>query len=236
MFFCLCASDVSAGQENSNGDDTNIFGKQKTGALIYYSKSEPSGCVTELRVKQNSKSMDLVYGYCEAKREKLESVGDISRSFLDIVKHNMIEDEIKNKNMLTVNIAWKIAHWPLIDYINKDDRWPQNILQYLNDKYVDISERREVYKQILQDELLEKDVYLPILYLFKDYGCKVSLSKDFIDSFNIENQVVSRSKIVKWGVFEEGSVTKDFYPLIKGSVVFDVSCNQWGQEGNRVTH
>jgi len=126
---------------------------------------------------------------------------------------------------LSIDVAKKVSHWPLIKYINQDDLWPVNIYEHLRKQYPKKQKQIDAYKLILRTEILKPDVYLPFTRSLDTIGCSVTLSERFADPIYFgENRSIKKSELIEWDVIDFNVIRKDVYPLFNGTVDFDVVC------------
>lgn len=203
---------------------TDTYSVRSVGGVVYYSKLEQSGCTTSLNFRKGGSAINLAYGECNIEKGELETVKQIAGSFANIVDDNKLGSIFRERKYLTLNISWKISHWPLINAVNVSESWPTNLSAEYKDGSLNGDEFRVKYKGLLQKEILKETVYLPFVDSVKKMGCSISLSDDFADPLFLPGKSLTKSKLIKWGVYRSDEVNKVMYPFIKGSVKFDFLC------------
>jgi hypothetical protein len=220
--FRLCAASDHFAKKHNDA----IFNRMVDGITQRYAKVEPSGCSTTLKSRADSFVIDLTYdGACEGIDDKRESVAEVARSFAQIVSVNGLGDAIRSKKMLSINYVWRVSHWPLIDFVNRDRGWPTNIFKSLRAEYPDREIRYSKYKNILRSRILQQEVYYPITTSLRGIGCRVELSQDYADPIFLDKKNITGGKLVEWGLYTSEQVNKDVYPLIKGPIFFTIDCD-----------
>lgn len=222
MLACIACADPS----RSDASSVSMYGKKNDREMTYYFKREISGCVTELRLNENWSSIDLIYGdMCDVASDKLDSVADIAASFESIVRHFSLGDIVKSKETLTIDIGWKVSHWPLIKHINENKAWPGDIFHSLRLEYPDKKTRHKKYKNVLRNEIMQKKVYFPFVVSMQQLGCQLSPSEYYADPIYMDSVYLSKEDLIEWGVFTSSQAKKNVYPDIKGPIIFDMVCN-----------
>ncbi len=210
---------VSAKQEE-------VFLHSSKGKIDSYTKKEKSGCITRLSLSPSSISINLTYGgVCQPDSTQLETTQEILNSFGELVHYFNLKTNIRSKDYFTINLHWKVSHWPLIKFINEDETWPSNISKFLMSNYENKKERYTAYKDILKSKVLASQVYLPVIDSMKQLGCVTELSEYFADPiFPIDKENITREQVIKWGIFRVQAANKEIYPSIKGAIEFNVKC------------
>lgn len=227
FFISLCFSTHSGSLISStiaSDKSINTYSSYSNNGMTSYLKSEGSGCVSRLEFRNHSSSVTLLYSGCDTGKDNLESADEIANSFLDIINYYNLEDVFKERKYLTINISWKISHWPIINAINTSDSWPKNIFDELYLSSTDENEIRIMYGELLKKEILRESVYLPFVISVEKFGCNMAISDDFADPLIIHGKKIMKDNLIKWGVFDHEEAKKDVYPLIKGPIEFSYSC------------
>ena len=225
LFFSISCNYLLANTSFAN-DVKHIsqYGTYSSGGTTHYSKMELSGCVTSVSLRDSSLLVNLTYGNCDIEKDRLESVGQISDSFVNIIRHYKLATVLSGKKNLAINVSWKVSHWPLINAVNASDSWPNNIFDQASSDSLANEEFRERYKGLLKKEILNESAYFPFVGAAEKLGCSIALSDNFADPLFVKGKGLTKSMLVKWGVYSSDEATKQVYPLIKGSIEFDIVC------------
>ncbi|MEJ2613070.1 MAG: hypothetical protein P8179_24200 [Candidatus Thiodiazotropha sp.] len=162
---------------------------------------------------------------CEAAKTELELVFDVANSFIEIVEENKLKDDLKERKILAVNYIWKIPHWPIIESINNDSAWPNNIFKTLSDEYPDDDERYLKYIEILRSKILEQNVYYPFIKAMQKIGCLADVQEYYADPIFMGGKfVIKKEDLIEWGVYTTEQAKKEIYPYFKSSITFLIDC------------
>jgi hypothetical protein len=222
------SSSCLASNGTINCTDEDVFSNYEKYGTRYYTKKESSGCSSEVKLRpiHNSTSIEITYGArCKVDKDKIESVHDVARSLVEIIKVNSLGEAIKKRRVLEVKYSWKIGHWPIIKSINNDPSWPIDFFADLQKRYPDEDVRYSEYIKMLGSKILEKDVYLPFIDAMHKIGCKAKLMDYYADPiFMTKKFVTTKEYLNEVGVFNSERITKDYYPYFKSPISFTIDC------------
>ena len=200
----------------------NVYNR---GIATFYEAKTSTNCKGVISTREGSKVITFIYsGECLSR--KTLNTSKIAKEFGGIINFFNLGKKLRSIKQFSIDIVWKVSQWPLINYINQDKSWPKNIFDSLK-KYKLKKERIEVYKDHLKDEILNPNVYLPFANYFKTINCDIDLLQSYSDPiFYGERNSIKKSELIEYGVIQDSNAKKDYYPLFKGTIDFNVVCKE----------
>ncbi len=197
-----------------------FYSKEVSGE--YYEKAGEGGCLYRILVRDDAFGMS--YGaLCKTELKTGVSSRKFSKQLKKIVDYFDLSKELSEAKYVRINIGGKISHEPLIRAVNNDDSWPFNYPQHLAKRFADDLERSAEYRVQLSRIILSNEGYGAVVDMLSEIGVSVCLADDFVDPlYIISERAYSSKALFKMGVFEGNDAKKMYYPLIKGSVMFEI--------------
>ncbi len=205
------------------GVKNSVFEKDEEESLAYYHKLEPSGCYTRLLWYKNANRISISHDrQCEIESEKRESVREISNSVYEIMKYFDLGEKIKTIKEVAINIGWNVNNEPLLQYINNNEEWPDNIFEYSRNMATKEEDCLAVYTNFVRNEIIKSNIYNPFIEVMRKFDCIMTLKDNFVDGllFDRGKRNLTKENLIKNGVFKEEEARKDVYPQLKGAIEF----------------
>jgi hypothetical protein len=216
----------TAATENEKSEESNNeFQRINKGYTIDYRKLESSGCFTEISFHNNSSGVGFSYGdyFCRKNpKERIETISEIAESISEIITYYQLEKEIRARKCLYISFGDE----DLIQYINNDESWPKDIYAYVDGKFKNYEDKSNFIYEIAREVIIKSKIYDPFMSILSKMGCRMILSKIFVEGISNKNIALTKKHLLKSGILTNDAINKEKYPSFKGPITFDLTCDE----------
>jgi hypothetical protein len=137
-------------------------------------------------------------------------------SFMNILKHFQLSNAIRTKKtfIATYYEHNNIPESAFIRHLNEDKEYPKDIRKVYEKE--DYFAQYEMFKKKIYDSKLHK----PLMNELEKIGCTLVLDQYFTDGWEIK----PKKFLIDKKFFRKQEAKKDFYPLFKQAVIFELKC------------
>jgi len=203
------------------------FKTTSNGMRSKYLKVEASGCATIIYMRPDRPSLTIGNDIaCRMAMDKSGSTREIAESTADIIEHFNLANAIRSKTTVYFSIGWRINDEPIIRAINDDSTWPLNIYTYLDERFLDTRDKYYSLLEKLRHLISRSRSFGPFAAVMSSIGCSMTLKERFVDAIIFDKHKMTKEMLIEEGVFTGEEARKDEYPVFRGPIGFDLTCDE----------